>query len=106
MERQTRSGDSLGVSMDPHEDFFKSLPREDLQLLALCEILYEGSWEELVEDLKARKSGRPFVYKLQARIEEDLGRIDRLRAYEDQHGVSLRKYVSLDSLAAGKSSAR
>lgn len=87
--------------MDPHEVFFRTLAREELQLLVLRDILYEGSWEEIVRDLEDRRDGRPFVYKLQSRIGEDLERIEKLRMYEAKHGVNLGKYVALADLAGG-----
>lgn len=92
--------------MDTPEEFFKSLPREDVQLLALREVLYEGSWEELVADLKARKEGKPYVYKLDSRINEDLQRIERLRTYESAHQVNLGKFISLEALSGGQSDER
>jgi hypothetical protein len=88
--------------MDAHEEFFRSLPREEVHLLALREILYEGSWEEMVRDLEARKEGRPHVYKLQSRIEEDLESIRKLQSYEAQHDVHLGKYISQEVLAGGR----
>jgi len=85
--------------MDPHEVFFRSLQREEVQLIVLRDVLYEGCWDELVNDLLARKDGRPFVYRLQTRIDEDLQRIEKLRAYEQEHGVSLGKYLTQPHLA-------
>lgn len=79
--------------MDVHEDYFHSLSREDVQLLALREILYDGSWKEMVSDLEARRDGKPFVFKLRNRIDEDLERIHKLDAYEQEHDVRLGKYV-------------
>jgi uncharacterized membrane protein YsdA (DUF1294 family) len=58
-------------------------------LLLLRDELYGGSWEELVADLEARHKSKPFVYKLSSRIEEDLQRIARMRAYETQQGTDL-----------------
>jgi len=81
--------------MDPHEAYFKSLSKEEQHLVALKELLYEGSWDEIVMDLKARKEGKPYVFRLETRIDEDLDRIKRLRAYEEEHGVSLAEYMPL-----------
>ena len=79
--------------MDPHERFFRSLTSEDEQLLIIRDILYDGLWNEVILDLKARQEGKPFVFKLSSRIEEDLGRIDRLSEYENEHGVDLGVYL-------------
>jgi hypothetical protein len=88
--------------MDRHEEFFRSLPSEEVQLLALREILYDGSWVEMVKDLEARRSGKPYVIKLQSRIEEDLGRIRKLDDYEREHGVDLGRYISQEALSEGE----
>ena len=79
--------------MDTHEDYVRSLTREEAQLLALRTYLYEGSWDDMVADLVARREGRPYVFKLQTRIEEDLHRIENLRRYEEENQVDLRRYA-------------
>jgi len=79
---------------DPHEAYFRSLPREERHLVALKELLYERSWDEIVADLRARKAGSPHVFKLETRIDEDLLRIEKLRAYEAETGVDLGRYVA------------
>lgn len=92
--------------MDSHEDFLRSLPREELQLLVLRKILYDGRWEEMEKDLIARRDGRPFIFKLQTRIDEDLKRIGVLRAYEQEHGVNLQEYVSSGSVLSSDEGSR
>ncbi len=62
-------------------------------MLALKDLLYEGSWDEIEIDLKARKDNKPYVVKLDSRIDEDLLRIERLRAYEDEKGIDLGQYL-------------
>ena len=62
-------------------------------MLALKDLLYEGSWDEIEIDLKARKDNKPYVVKLDSRIDEDLLRIERLRAYEDEKGSDLGQYL-------------
>ncbi len=44
-------------------------------------------------DLEDRRDGKPFIFKLVNRIEEDLQRIERLWAYEQRHQVNLGKYL-------------
>lgn len=83
---------------DSHAEYFRSLSRAEVQLLALRGILYDGSWEEMVLDLEARKAGKPYVFKLQNRIEEDLQRIQGLIEYEAKNSVNLGKYLAQDSL--------
>ncbi len=66
-------------------------------LVVLKRELYEGSWDEMAADLQARLAGKPYIFKLAHRIEDDLGRIDRLRAIEQRYGVDLSDYVKLDT---------
>ncbi len=65
-------------------------------LVVLKRELYEGSWDEMEADLKARLEGRPYIFRLAHRIAEDLERIARLRAFEKKAGVDLSDYVGLD----------
>jgi hypothetical protein len=66
------------------------LSREDRTFLLLRDELYGGSWDDVESDLRARLGGKPFIFKLASRIEEDLERIERLRGIEQAHGVDLR----------------
>ncbi len=85
--------------MDPHREFVRGLPPEEFQLLVIRKILYEGLWEEMEADLTARRDGKPFIFKLQSRIDEDLDRIRKLKAYETEHGVDLSEFVPADQPA-------
>jgi hypothetical protein len=62
-------------------------------LVVLKRELYEGSWDEMEADLRARLAGGPYIFKLVHRIEEDLNRIERLRRFEQGNGVDLSEYV-------------
>jgi hypothetical protein len=77
--------------------FVERLSREERMLIVLKRELYDGSWEDMIADLRARLEGRPFIFKLATRISEDLERIERLRAFEDQQRVDLCDYVKLES---------
>jgi hypothetical protein len=87
--------------MDPHEAYFRSLSREEQQLVALKEFLYQGSWEEIRRDLLARKEGKPYVLRLETRIDEDVKRIERLQAYELSERVNLAKFLPRSGSAKG-----
>jgi len=76
--------------------FVEGATREQRMLLVLKRELYDGSWDEMEADLKARLDGRPFIFKLAHRIEDDLARIEDLRRFEQDCGVDLGDYVSLD----------
>ncbi|MFB3890815.1 MAG: hypothetical protein ACE15C_02200 [Phycisphaerae bacterium] len=73
--------------------FVQRMTGEQRMLVVLKRELYEGSWDEMVQDLKARLEGRPYIFKLAHRIVDDLDRIDLLRAFEREHGIDLAEYV-------------
>jgi hypothetical protein len=90
-----------------HRTFAEGLAAEERVLLLVRDELYGGSWAELEADLVARRDRRPAIFKLTTRIDEDLGRISKLRAYEQAHGVDLRRLVELVSgepLGGGRTS--
>jgi hypothetical protein len=75
--------------MDFHQLFLQTLTREEEQLLLVRDSIYDGEWQELIKDLEARRSGKPYILKLNSRIEEDLERIDKLRRYEIENAINL-----------------
>ncbi|MCA8959308.1 MAG: hypothetical protein KDC38_02295 [Planctomycetes bacterium] len=76
-----------------HSGFVRSLTVEEQQLLILRDELYDGSWEDMRRDLEDRRDGKPYIYKLIHRIEEDLQRIERLSGYEREHSVNLGEFL-------------
>jgi hypothetical protein len=78
---------------DAHEEFVKSLTSEERLLITLRDELYSGSWRNLKQDLNDRLQGKPYIFKLSSRIEEDLKRIDKLEKYEQENKVNLARYV-------------
>ena len=88
--------------MDSHEEFFRSLSPEEEQLVVLRDFIYEGDWEEMLRDLRDRQAGKPFIFKLKTRIEEDIRRIERLREYERVNRVDLGRYVEPEEVRGEK----
>ena len=83
-----------GKSVDSQlKKFCESLGEEEHMLLSLRDELYEGSWENMLQDLRDRLKGKPYIFKLVNRIEEDIVRIERLQKAEQDHGVNLNDYV-------------
>jgi hypothetical protein len=76
-----------------HKEFMNSLTTQDKMLITLRDELYFGSWERMETDLKDRLKGRPYIFKLVNRIEEDLKRIEKLQAYELKHDINLSDYL-------------
>jgi hypothetical protein len=92
--------DVSSAPADAHEKvrrFVEGLTSEERMLVVLKRELYEGSWDEMAADLKARLAGRPYIFKLAHRIADDLERIERLTAFERETGADLADYVRLES---------
>jgi hypothetical protein len=81
---------SLDVSP---EVFIQRLEPYERVLLDLKDQLYEGSWERILGDLKARLENKPYIYKLSQTISRDVAAIERMKAFEVRHGVSLSVLV-------------
>jgi len=69
------------------------LAPEEKVLVIIRDELYGGNWDEMLEDLKARLAGRPYVLKLAGRIEDDITRITHLRAMEEERQINLADYI-------------
>lgn len=69
------------------------LSPEEKILVIIRDELYEGNWDEMLDDLAARLEGRPYVLKLSSRIEVDIERIARLRSVEEENSINLADYV-------------
>jgi hypothetical protein len=78
---------------DRHRSTFDTLTPEELTLLILRDELYDGSWDEMRADLVGRREGKPFIFQLASRIDEDLERITRLARYEEEHNIDLGEYL-------------
>ena len=76
-----------------HKKYFDSLTPEERMLVVLREELYGGSWDRMLTDLRDRLRGRPYIFKLVNRIQEDIARIEKLQEYEKKHGVNLGDFI-------------
>ena len=75
--------------------FVKGLSNEHKMLVVLKAQLYGGSWETMLDDLKNRLSGKPYIFKLTNRIKDDVERIEQMQAFEADNAVDLADYVEL-----------
>ena len=73
--------------------FVEQLSGEEKMLVVLKDELYEGDWSSMLEDLRNRLEGRPYIFKLADRITEDISRIEKLQNFEKTHQVDLADYV-------------
>ena len=82
------SGEDPVLDLPPGA-FVKKLESYERALVDLKDLLYEGSWDRVVSDLRAARENRPYVYRLSNTIERDLKAIERMKAYEFKHQLSL-----------------
>jgi hypothetical protein len=64
-------------------------------LVVLKSQLYGGSWKPMLDDLRNRLAGKPYIFKLANRIQDDIERIEELERFEQEHGIDLGDYVEL-----------
>ena len=76
-------------------DYVHSLSAEHKMLVALKAQLYGGTWEPMLDDLRNRLAGKPYIFKLVNRIQDDIERIEEMQKFEAQHHVDLADYVEL-----------
>jgi hypothetical protein len=83
-------------------DYVRGLREEHRMLVALKTHLYEGSWEPMLDDLRNRMAGKPYIFKLVNRIQDDIERIEDMRRFETEHHIDLANYVDLGAPGAEK----
>lgn len=93
MERSARENDKNELVV---EQFVSNLTPEEKMLIVLKRQLYGGKWSPMIGDLKNRLAGKPYVFKLETRIKDDIKRVHSLMEFEQKHGIDLADFVSLD----------
>jgi hypothetical protein len=87
--------DQEGHSGHLVEEFIKGLAPHERVLIELKEKLYEGSWEKVMGDLRARLENRPYIFKLSQKIGRDLEAIEKMKEFEGRMGVDLAVLMKL-----------
>lgn len=72
------------------------LGEEHKMLLALKGHLYGGSWDPMLDDLRHRLAGKPYIFKLVHRIQDDIERIEEMQKFETEHKIDLAEYCQGD----------
>lgn len=75
------------------DEFAKGLAETERIALIVRDELFGGSWENMRKDLEARAAGRPYVFRLASRIDEDLKAVKKLSAFEQRRKVNLAEYL-------------
>jgi hypothetical protein len=70
----------------PPAEVFAGLPPEVQRLVAAVGALYHGRWDDCAEDVRRRRAGRPYLYRLNLGVDDDLGWLHRLATYEIARG--------------------
>ncbi len=76
-------------------DFVNGLSNEHHMLIVLKAQLYDGTWEPMLDDLRNRLSGKPYIFKLANRIQDDIERIEQMQEFEAEHKIDLADYIDL-----------
>lgn len=80
------------MAVAQHEKFFNTLSPDERMLITLRDELYNHSWDRMLDDLRNRIKGKPYIFKLVNRIQDDIARIEKLMDYEKKHHVNLADY--------------
>ena len=89
-DKQNNTAVSKAVS-----DFVDGLSEESCMLVVLKVQLYGGVWKAMLNDLQSRLSGKPYIFKLTNRIQDDIERIEQMAGFEAEHDIDLGDYVDL-----------
>jgi hypothetical protein len=76
-------------------DFINSLSEEHRMLVILKAQLYDNTWEPMLDDLQNRLSGKPYIFKLVNRIQDDIKRIEEMQEFETEHNIDLADYIKV-----------
>ncbi|MFA5553767.1 MAG: hypothetical protein WDA68_04320 [Phycisphaerae bacterium] len=79
----------------PVTDYVSGLSEESRMLVILKAQLYGGSWEPMLDDLRNRLAGKPYIFKLANRIQDDIERIEQLSQFENENRVDLANFVHI-----------
>jgi len=95
MAEKTKNKPDKSAVKQNVSDYVRTLGEESRMLVILKAQLYNGSWEPMLDDLRNRLAGKPYIFKLANRIQDDIERIERLRKFEHEHNIDLSEYVEI-----------
>ena len=76
-------------------DFVNGLSDEHRMLVVLKTQLYDNTWEPMLDDLQNRLAGKPYIFKLVNRIQDDIRRIEEMQEFESEHDIDLADYIKM-----------
>ena len=77
------------------DNYIAGLSNEHRMLVILKSQLYGGSWEPMLDDLKNRLEGKPYIFKLVSRIKDDIERIQEMKEFEEKNNIDLADIVEM-----------
>ena len=77
------------------DEYIARLSEEHRMLVVLKSQLYGGSWEPMIDDLKNRLEGKPYIFKLVNRIKDDIERIQEMKTFEEGNHIDLADLIEL-----------
>lgn len=86
---KSHAGKAAPAGKGPSHGTDISLSPDQRDLVLLRDELYEGSWDMMLADLKNRLEGKPYIFKLASRIQQDIKNIEELRVLEQEKGINL-----------------
>ena len=97
MNQQTENNNTGSDTTVPKivSEFIDKLSEESRMLVILKAQLYGGRWEPMLDDLRNRLTGKPYIFKLANRIQDDIERIERMAEFENENGVDLAECIDL-----------
>ncbi|KPK74279.1 MAG: hypothetical protein AMJ79_14605 [Phycisphaerae bacterium SM23_30] len=89
-----KNGQEGRPKTDVAKDIIEKLTEEERMLVILQSELYEHSWQAMLDDLHNRLEGKPYIFKLANRIQDDIARIEKLKAFEEEHNIKLADLIT------------
>lgn len=80
------------LGLQPAE-FVRRLEAYERVLIELRDVLYEGSWDRVLSDLRAQAAGEPYIFKFSEAIARDIAAIEKMQAYERRQKVNLARFL-------------
>lgn len=89
------NADNRAAANNIVNDFVSRLSEQQKMLIVLKSKLYDGRWDAMLDDLKNRLAGKPYIFKLVNRIKDDIESIEQLQAFEKANDIDLAQFVQL-----------
>ncbi|MHC4759206.1 MAG: hypothetical protein ACYTE8_11165 [Planctomycetota bacterium] len=93
---ETKSKKNRQATLDNTiNEYVNRLSEEHRMLVVLKSQLYDNNWLPMLDDLKNRIAGKPYIFKLMNRIQDDIERIEEMQHFEKINKVDLTDYIDL-----------